>query len=294
MGPSVNTNPPLALPRDIVERRRECPTWEKPAVKKPLTVATTSRGNSREFADIRKPMTDRKPPNQWRVHKYVDVGTSEEFVRQLLELHEILKGTDIFDPEREQVNDALGDVQIEGLLPAFMDLRKIRESVGKDLPILDRLQLYEDFARKLWKAYKELMPTAAEKMGHKIGFLFQNEKQFEAGLKQFRELNPAAPLAFEEFARDNRRRWQNELADFRNKVVEHPSANRNAYKKFYQPSSVEVLFDTVWRSIIDILSMLLFLHIPKQFAVEDLGSNDPRRERPNRFRFHLVGLSPNR
>jgi hypothetical protein len=38
VGPSVNASPPLAPPRDFVERRWECPTWEKPTVKKPLTV----------------------------------------------------------------------------------------------------------------------------------------------------------------------------------------------------------------------------------------------------------------
>jgi hypothetical protein len=237
--------------------------------------------------------TQRRPPIQWQFRKFADVGTSEEFIRQFLELRQILQGTLIVEPEeRERVNVALGDVLSEGVTPAFLELRKIRESVGKELPMLDQLQMYEDFARKLWKAYKELMQTAAEKMGFKIGFLFQDDAKFEAGLKKFRELNPEAPPAFEDFVRENRRRWQNELADFRNNIVEHPSAERGAYAKFYRPSNVEILFDNVWRTIVDILSMLLFLHLPKQFAVEDLGSNDPQREWPNRFRFYLVGVEP--
>jgi hypothetical protein len=239
---------------------------------------------------MRKPVPDRKPPNQWQFRKYADVGTSEEFVRQLLELHEILKGTNIFDPEREKVNDALGDIQMEGLLPAFLELRKIRESVAKDLPVLDRLQMYEDLARKLWKSYKDLTQPAARLMGFDIGFLFKNEKNFEVGLKKFRELNPSAPDVFEKFLQDTRVAWQNKLADFRNKIVEHPSAGRGAYKNFYQVEFAEALFNAVWRTIVTILAMLLSVRLPEQFIMVDQGSNDPKREWPNRFRFYLNGV----
>jgi len=235
-------------------------------------------------------MTNQKPPNQWQVRKFADVGTSEEFVRQFLELHEILKGSTIFDPERERVNDALGEIHIEGLLPAFLELRKIRESVGKDLPDLDRLQLYEDLARKLWKAYKDLMQRAAKLMGFEIGFLFQKETQFDAGLKRFRKENRSVPDGFEKFVRDTRAGWQNELASFRNEFLEHRQGDRSAYKDFYKPENAETLFDTVWRTIVEILVMLFTLRLPKHFVLVDQGSNDPSRPWPNRFRFHLTGL----
>lgn len=234
-------------------------------------------------------MANRKGPIDWQVRKFADVGTSEEFVRQLLELHEILKAVTIRDPEREQVNDALGMIQMEGLLPAFLELRKIRESTGKEMPMLDRLQLYEDFARKLWKAYKDLMQQAAVSMGFDIGFLFQKETLFEAGLKKFRELNPSAPDEFEKFARDTRTGWQNELAGFRNKVVEHPSADRRAYQEFYQVSSAEALFDAVWRTTVEILAMLLALRLPKGFVLIEQSPDDPGPRWPKRFRYHFTG-----
>jgi hypothetical protein len=237
-------------------------------------------------------MADRKNPIHWHVRKFADVGVSEEFVRQLLELHQILQGTLITQPdERKQVSEALMAVLSEGVTPAFLDLRRIRASVGKELPLLDQLQMYEEFARKLWKAYKELMPSAARTMGFNLGFLFQEEKKFEAGLKKFLELNPTTPTSFELYVRDSRKRWQNGLADFRNKIVEHPTADRREYKKFYHPSYAEALFNILWRTIVNILSMLLFFHLPKQIIVEDQGSNDPEREWPSRFRFHLVGVN---
>jgi hypothetical protein len=235
-------------------------------------------------------MTGRKPPIQWQVRKFADVGASEEFVRQCLELHQILNATTIVEPkEREQVNSALASILIQGLTPAFLELRQIRESIGKDLPLLDRLQLYEDFARKVWKAYKELMQGAAKKMGFSLGFLFQEEPKFEAGLKEFRELNSSAPDAFEKFLRDTRAGWQNELADFRNKVVEHPSADRSAYQEFYEPSNADALFDAVWRTIVQILAVLLGLRLPKGVILIEQSPDDPGPRWPNRFRYHLTG-----
>jgi hypothetical protein len=40
---------------------------------------------------------------------------------------------------------------------SFEHLRKIRQSVSVRNPELNRLQLYEDFARVLWHAYQDLM-----------------------------------------------------------------------------------------------------------------------------------------
>ena len=233
-----------------------------------------------------------KPPNQWTVRKYADVGTSEEFVRQLLELHDILKGSTIHDPEREKVNDALGGIQLDGLLPAFLELEKIRKSVGKELPLLDQMQPYEDLARKLWRTYKELMQSAAKLMGFDIGFLFTNDVNFDTGLKRFRGLNPRVPDAFESFLRQTRKTWQNDLAKFRNEILEHPSADKGLYKAFYDPASAEALFEYVWRTIVEILGFLLLLKLPPHFGLIDHGSNDPNRKPwPNRFQFTLIGVT---
>jgi hypothetical protein len=229
------------------------------------------------------------PPSQWKVRTVANVGTDEEFVRQLLELHDILKGCTIPDAERERANNALLNIQLEGLLPAFLELRRIRESIGRELPDLDRMEPFEDLARKLWKSCKDLMQAAAKLMGFDVGFLYQKDARFEVGLKKLRKSNPGTPNEFDGFLRNTRASWQKELADFRNTVVEHPSADRSAYKKFYQPEFAERLFDAVWRTIVTVLAMLLSVHLPEQIFMVDQGSNDPNREWPNRFRFYLVG-----
>lgn len=47
---------------------------------------------------------------------------------------------------------AILTIMNDGLIPAFMELRTIRAPETGGLPIADRLQPYEDFARKLRKA----------------------------------------------------------------------------------------------------------------------------------------------
>jgi hypothetical protein len=56
---------------------------------------------------------------------------------------------------------------MEDLMPAFAELKHIRASVNKEIPLMDRWELYDDLARKLWKSYKELMKKAIVRIpGH--------------------------------------------------------------------------------------------------------------------------------
>jgi len=60
-----------------------------------------------------------KEPNEWPKEVFSDVGTNDEFVRQFAdEFIELMGATSIFDPERQDVKDALMVLLIEGLLPA--------------------------------------------------------------------------------------------------------------------------------------------------------------------------------
>jgi len=49
------------------------------------------------------------------------------------------------EPDRNALKEAIWAISINGLMPAFEDLKKVRESAGRQLPELDRKQLYEDF-----------------------------------------------------------------------------------------------------------------------------------------------------
>lgn len=230
------------------------------------------------------------PPNKWSVRKFADVGTDEVFVRETVELFDLLNGTLIEGEQRRQATDAIGSVLADGLIPTFMELRAIRESRGKDLPLIEQFQLYEDFARKLWKAYKDLTQRAAAAMGFDIGFLFQKETKFEEGLKAFRASYPDAPANLEEYLREVRKHWQNDLAQFRNGLLEHQVGTRQDYMKFYDPNFVENLFTAAARIIADILVMLMNLRLPPRVHIVEHDDKIHGSGWPNRFRFAIEGF----
>jgi hypothetical protein len=232
-------------------------------------------------------MTDQPAKQQFQVRKFADVGASEEFVLTVLDLIDILNATTIFDEQRTEVTSCIGMIAAEGLPAAFLELRKIRSSVGQDLPMLNHLQMYEDFYGKIWKAYKEYTQQAAKAMGFDIGFLFQKDGLFEDGLIAFRGNYPTAPTALEEYLREARRRWQTELANFRNTIAQHPGSDRAQFQKFYEPKFAEAVFTEVWHTIVEILGMLLEFRLPPGMYMEWQAWNDPGPRWPRRFRWQL-------
>jgi hypothetical protein len=183
-------------------------------------------------------------------------------VKAVLELHPLVDAGTIFEPGRSKGKEALTSMLIDGLMPAFLELEQIRASVGRDIPFMNREQLYEDLARKLWKTYKGLMQNAVRLMGFDIGFLFENDKRFYEGSKEFRQANPELRPWFEEFVESVRASWQKELARFRNTWLEHPSGEPKQFAKFYRPDFAEELFRAVWQTIVNILPALLELRLP--------------------------------
>jgi hypothetical protein len=224
-------------------------------------------------------------PNKWTVVKVADIGANEEFVSDMLEIDRLVGATMIFDQQRKDLTEAVTAILIEGLCPAFLELQQIRASVGRDMPLMNRQQLYEDLARKLWKSYKELLEKAARCLDFKIGFLFDNDKKFEEGLADFRKQNPTLREPWEGFLRATRENWQNDLATFRNKWLEHPVGDRRKFEKFYTSQYAESLFDAVWRTIIDILVPLLELRMSEWVRVVEQHPDDPEPKWGYRFRF---------
>lgn len=209
---------------------------------------------------VHKAGNDSLPPNKWPVVKLADVGW-EDFVKEILDIHAIVDAGTIFEPKRQEVKEAITSIVMDGLMPAFLELREIRASIGQSIPLMNRWLLYEDFARKLWKAYKDLTEKAARSMGFKIGFLFDDQKKFTKGLREFRVLHPRLRDGFEAYLEQTRVQWQNDLAKFRNTWIEHQRGDRKPFAKFYQPQYAEDLFNVVWRTIAQILPELLELHL---------------------------------
>lgn len=223
-------------------------------------------------------------PYKWKVEKFAEIGWDETFVRHITELCTVLNATLIEGKQREEVNNAIMTILMDGLLPAFGELRKIRAFDGKQLPIMDRREFYHDFCRKLWKAYKDLTQRAATEMGFDIGFLFQEDKGFAKGLKKFQANYPNVRPELGRSLEEARRRWQNELRQFRNTFLEHQDADPKHFAKFYQLGYIESLFKEVWNTIVDLLAVLLESRLPHgtKLALPDLNKNP---KWPNRFVF---------
>src|ERR1700733_12377694 len=97
-----------------------------------------------------------REPNQWPKVHFANFGCSEEFVDLFSgEFLELVDASAIYGDKRKAVKDAIMTILIEGLMRAFLHLCKIRQSVSPPMPELNRQQLYEDFARDLWHAYKD-------------------------------------------------------------------------------------------------------------------------------------------
>jgi hypothetical protein len=74
---------------------------------------------------------NRREPNEWPKEED-DVGTNDEYVRQFTDEFMVLMGaTPIVDPQLQEIKDAFMRVLIEGLLPAYMHLKRIRASFGR-------------------------------------------------------------------------------------------------------------------------------------------------------------------
>ena len=132
-------------------------------------------------------------PNTWEVKLFADMGSGEPFIDCFSgEFLELLGASNIHAEKEEAVKDAIMDILVDGLMPAFVDLRRICGSVITHMPELDRRKLHEDFAKRLWHAYKDLFPKACELLGFKIdSFAFRNDKDFEKSVAEFQAKSPS-------------------------------------------------------------------------------------------------------
>jgi hypothetical protein len=230
-----------------------------------------------------------KEPRDWKVEKFAEIGWDEKFVRDMTELRTVLNATMIFGKQREDVNDAIGVILMDGLMPAFRELQQIRAAEGKQLLILDRRELHHDFCRKLWKAYKDLTQRAATEIGFNIGFLFKDPVDFKNGLKKFEEDHPNVRPELGNALEGTRSRWQNELARFRNTFLEHQDSDPGVFEKFYEIKYVEALFDEVWNTIVELLAVLLEAKLPSHTKLA-LTDRNQMPNWPNRFVFQVSGV----
>lgn len=231
-------------------------------------------------------------PINWKITHFANISASEEFIEQLvMEMPELVDASMIYGEEREKLKEAILIVSVEGLMPAFEHLKKIRASVGQKMPELNRKQLFEDFEGRLWHAYKDLMQKAAKRMEPEIGFLFGRDTQFEAGLVAWEKKRPKLAGAVAPYLRNQRTGWQNALADFRNYQEHKDDRDPSVFAARYDAAHSEKLFESVWRAITDILAMLISLHLPPGTRMEEIPREERDPVRPRRFRYQVKGIT---
>jgi hypothetical protein len=227
-----------------------------------------------------------KPPNEWKVIHFANVGTSEEFIETFTgELLELVDASLIFGAERDELKSAIMTVLTEGLMPAFEHLRKIRLCVTNPVPELNRRQHYEDFARVLWHAYKDLFPKAVLLLHFDIGFLFKKDKDFEKGLADFVSKAPSLILDVPQLLRRQRTNWQQGLSSFRNDFLEHRKKDLAEFAAYYEPKRAEILFDHAWRTMAELFPAFIEAHFLPTWSIMRTPSaeRDPKRLRQWRF-----------
>jgi hypothetical protein len=232
-------------------------------------------------------------PSTWRIVHIVDIGTSELFVhRHAVEIPRIIDASQIFEPQRAKSKSAIARVLTDGLMPAFLHLRTIRENAVDEPLELEKRQVYSDFFRVLWHGYKDLVPKAALEMGFNIGFIFQPDKGFEKGLAEFLGSNPKIAQTFGDYLRWQRSHWQGCLHHVRNDYLEHRKMEWQDIKAVYRVGVAETLFANAWNVAAEIFVVLIASKFPPVFGLVEI----PERERdpncPDKFRYVVYAQFP--
>jgi hypothetical protein len=200
------------------------------------------------------------------------------------EVEHLVGGCIIENQDKEDLKEAINVMLLEGMMRAFAELQTIRANKDKELARLDRDRPYENFARALWHGYRHLFPKVAGRLGYDIRFLFKQDATFDNKLPEFvaRHGNHLISTDIGGFMKAQRARWQNDLSLFRNDYLEHRQDDVAAnVGRFYDPQWAESVFNSVWRTIAELLSMFLESRFT---ATVSIRRTPPERQRPERLR----------
>jgi hypothetical protein len=221
-------------------------------------------------------------PSDWPQHHFSDVGTDDDFVRELaVDFRELLHATSIAGVDREAAETALMVLLVDGLLPAYNHLRQIENS-PPHTAMITQTQQVEDFTSALWRAYKTLFPKLSMILGFDIGFLFTGSAEFEKGASIFVSAHPQHDYVVN-FLRTQRATWQQGLEGFRNRFIEHRNVTRDGFADYYASGRPRALFENVWTTIEELILIFLASHLRSSTGVGiqrvTKAEQDPRHPR---------------
>jgi hypothetical protein len=230
--------------------------------------------------------------SEYRVEHLANFGTGEAWVaRIMLGLSTIVDATTLAN--RAEIKQAIGLV-FEGLVDAFNDLRELRRLEGDvSVPVTEGEGRYSSFYVHLWRAYKDRFQKGLPRaLGYDLGFLWQSDEKFEAGGERFQRQHPEVDPHFIEMLRDDRAKWQQKLALFRNEHLEHKQPLKPEFVgSFYTLAGAELAFENVWEAIEDISAILLMPHLAPGVLLAEIPEVERDPAAPKRFGFHVPGLA---
>ena len=220
-----------------------------------------------------------------KVEKVANVGTNEPFLaRIVIGLPEILDVADF--KEKDKIKESIIEIFMNGLLPAFSHLQELRsiDSGKKEKLTVDLNKAYFGFYDRIWAAYRDRMQKTAKLMGFNIGFMFQNDKDFEKGISEFQKAYPNVHSDIVEAMRKNRIGWQNAVVRFRNDYAEHQTIFEKDVEELRTLESVEICFNNCWTAIERILGELICSKLYGWAGVEEIPEAERDPSAPKRFR----------
>lgn len=206
------------------------------------------------------------------------------------EVKDLVGNCAIYSQDREDLKEAIHIMLLEGLMRAFAELQTIRANKNRRLARLDRDRPYENFVRTLWHGYRHLFPKVIGLLGYDISFLFEADPKFEKKLQLFLAQNAKYLICADigGFLKIQRAMWQNELSLFRNDYLEHRKEEVAAIVgQFYDPDWAESVFNAVWRTIAELLSMFLESRFTPNISIRRISDE---RRRPERLRMWELQL----
>ncbi|MDP2708855.1 MAG: hypothetical protein Q8O93_02290 [bacterium] len=223
---------------------------------------------------------------------FSNVNLSEPFVARIWGLLDILKLTKYQNQNQKQINDAILYTLTDCLLPAHISLTNIKKhSTSGETPYLDKQKDYLDLYNHLWSAYKDRMPQVFNNSHFDIGFLFQNDKNFEQGLKKLKCNFPILGDDFLNSLVEYRNTWQKDMAMIRNDYIQHKKIDPDIAGTFFTPEKSNIIFTNIWRTIESIVFNFLALEFPfDSFIIVEIPKEKRDPKMPKKYNIIPAGV----
>jgi len=224
------------------------------------------------------------------VKLFSNVGMGELFMSRLCHFQDhILNG--LFGIKNtKEIQEAILRVVFDGLDPAFRSLRELqKEWSDEKIPEKKKRQHIENIYSYLTIAFKDRFQEVAKLMGYNIDFLFQNDKTFEVGCKQFLKSYPKIDSQFIETIKNDRASWFNLMLNIRNNLIDHAAGKDQSLLKQLEQNmtleAVEIIFDNCWRAIEDFLAIFAVDKTDQKYGHAILELSEYRQDENYQHRF---------